>query len=179
MRPVIALFLATALPAALAAELPDPLARLMPPRPVIENYQDQTRFVADVLAWERQRQALQQRLKNGELKLEDDNARDTEDNWHHITGPEDLETAINNARGYIQPRYRERYRYNRTTHVSFPLEHLPSDALAHEVIPSLPQAKPPLELELEELPEQVLTQLERVQELTQTLPHPAQSTLEP
>lgn len=169
LRPALALLLLAALPAAAGTRLPDPLERLLPPRPEMENYQDQSRFVADVLAWERKRQALLQKLERGELTLEQKNEGTRHENdWHHVTGPEDLETAINNARGYVQPRYREKYRFNRTTHLSFPLEHLSTDVMAHEVIPSDP--KPPLSRELEQLPEQVLGQLERVQDLTQSLP---------
>lgn len=163
-----------AFPATAGTTLPDPLAHLLPPRPEMENYHDESRFVADVLAWERQRQALLKKLERGELVLDQIDAKPNESDWHHVTGPEDLETAVNNARGYVQPRYREKYRFNRTTHVSFPLEQLPTDAMAHEVIPSNP--KPPLSHELEQLPEQVLGQLERVQELTQSLPAGGAST---
>lgn len=172
MRPVLAslILLLTVLPAG-ARTLPEPLARLLPPRPVLEDYQDQARFVADVLAWERQRETLQRQLESGELVLEEPEQEPEEPDWHHVTGPEDLETAINNARGYVQPRYPEKYRYNRTTHVSFPLEHLPAEVLAHEVIPAEGRVTVPLQLET--LPEQILDQFERVQELTQALPPPA------
>lgn len=39
-----------------------------------------------------------------------------------ITGPEDLETAVELAKDITHPDYKARIRYNRTTHLSFPLQ---------------------------------------------------------
>jgi hypothetical protein len=39
-----------------------------------------------------------------------------------ITGPEDLETAVELAKDISHPNYTARIRYNRTTHLSFPLQ---------------------------------------------------------
>lgn len=39
-----------------------------------------------------------------------------------ITGPEDLDTAVELAKDITHPDYKARIRYNRTTHLSFPLQ---------------------------------------------------------
>ncbi|HQV41797.1 MAG: hypothetical protein IT466_00850 [Moraxellaceae bacterium] len=39
-----------------------------------------------------------------------------------ITGPEDLDVAVNLAKDISHPDYKARIRYNRTTHLSFPLQ---------------------------------------------------------
>lgn len=39
-----------------------------------------------------------------------------------ITGPEDLDTAVELAKDISHPEYKARIRYNRTTHISFPLQ---------------------------------------------------------
>lgn len=38
-----------------------------------------------------------------------------------ITGPEDLENAIEKAKSIEHPNYKEKIRYHRSTHISFPL----------------------------------------------------------
>lgn len=43
-----------------------------------------------------------------------------------ITGPEDLGDAIEKARSIEHPDYKERIRYRRTTHISFPLSKIDS-----------------------------------------------------
>lgn len=136
---------------------------LLPPRPLIENYQNQAQFVADVLAWERERDELARKLQAGELRLERETGAPHD--WHHVTGPEDLDTAVKNARGYEQPRYREQYRFNRTTHLSFPLQHLPAEDMAHEVVEGERyQANPLLKEDAKRLPTQVIEQLDRLQQ---------------
>jgi hypothetical protein len=108
----------------------------LPPRPKIEHYQDRDAFVADILRWQRERDALSARAARGELPPlpADSGAEHDPADWHTITGPEDLETAVRNAYGYEQPHYAEPLRFNRTTHISFPLESLPSEAMADKVI---------------------------------------------
>ena len=48
---------------------------------------------------------------------------------------------MRNADGYVQPQYREPIRYNRTTHISFPLAPLPGQKLADKAL-SVPGALP-------------------------------------
>ena len=108
----------------------------LPPRPKMENYQDRDAFVADILRWQRERDELSARAARGELPPlpADSGAEHDPADWHTITGPEDLDTAVRNAHGYEQPHYAEPLRFNRTTHISFPLESLPSEAMADKVI---------------------------------------------
>lgn len=108
----------------------------LPPRPKIENYQDRDAFVADILRWQRERDQLSARAARGELPpLPADSAAEHDPtDWHTITGPEDLETAVRNASGYEQPEYQEPLRFNRTTHISFPLEKLPAEAMADKAV---------------------------------------------
>lgn len=141
----------------------DSLSHLLPPRPSIDDYQNQAQFVADVLAWERERDELARKLQTGELQIK--RKPGSSHDWHHVTGPEDLDTAVENARGYEQPRYREQYRFNRTTHLSFPLQHLPAEDMAHEVVEGERyQANPVLKEDAERLPTQVIEQLDRLQQ---------------
>lgn len=107
------------------------LQQLIGPRPDIADYQQREDFVRDVLAWEKRKEEVSRRLASGALKLpEKDSAQD----WHHVTGPEDLDTALRNAQGYVQPNYKQTYRFHRTTHISFPLKRLPADQLAKKRI---------------------------------------------
>jgi hypothetical protein len=108
----------------------------LPPRPKIENYQDREAFVADILFWQRERDELAARAARGELPPlpAGSGAEHDPDDWHTITGPEDLDTAVRNATGYQQPHYPEPLRFNRTTHVSFPLESLASEDMADKAI---------------------------------------------
>ena len=54
--------------------------------------------------------------------------------WHIVTGPEDLDQAVSNARGYQQPAYEEPVRFDRSTHISFPLAPLPGESMARQAI---------------------------------------------
>lgn len=54
--------------------------------------------------------------------------------WHTVTGPEDLDQAVSNAWGYQQPEYEEPVRFNRSTHISFPLAPLPGESMARQAI---------------------------------------------
>src|SRR5690606_7970122 len=101
-------------------------AQQLPPRPQISDYEDQAAFVADVLAWEK----LRDQLANSPAPEPEPSSAPHD--WHHVTGPEDLETAIMNAEGYEQPVYREQLRFNRTTHISFPLPKLDSREMAEK-----------------------------------------------
>ncbi|MEE4252289.1 MAG: hypothetical protein V2I38_16995 [Alcanivoracaceae bacterium] len=108
----------------------------LPPRPKIENYQDREAFVADILLWQRERDELSARAARGELPPlpAESGAEHDPDDWHTITGPEDLDTAVRNASGYQQPNYAEPLRFNRTTHISFPLESLATEDMADKAI---------------------------------------------
>ena len=124
--PVIALVLLTPLPS-----LASPAATGQPgPRPQISDYQDQQTFVKALLAWQRRMAQWQP----GESDTAPPPLRDDQKDWHRVTGPEDLDTAVSNAAGYQQPRYREAKRFDRTTHVSFPLAPLPQELLADQVV---------------------------------------------
>ena len=99
------------------------LARALGARPEIRDYTRQDRFVTDLLAWQRHKSELEAKLARGESIAPP--APAPQPNWHHVTGPEDLDTALHNAQGYKQPNYQEPIRYDRTTHLSFPLPPLP------------------------------------------------------
>jgi hypothetical protein len=131
----------------------------------MEEYKDQTAFVADVLAWQQLKDKLAHSATNSK-KPEPEQTQVGAHDWHHITGPENLETAVRNAEGYVQPDYREKLRFNRTTHISFPLQHLPPTIMSAEVATSttLP-TDAPASTELELLPVQMMEQLEQMQRL--------------
>ena len=137
----------------------------LPPRPRIQDYSDQNRFISDVLAWQR----LRDKLASEPHKPAPTPVHDPHD-WHHVTGPENLDTALHNAEGYVQPHYKQKYRYNRTTHLSFPLPHLAPSQMASET--AAPAADSParrkdeMKSEMERLPEQVINQLDQLQLFT-------------
>ncbi|MCC1496994.1 hypothetical protein [Alcanivorax sp. 1008] len=141
------------------------------PRPKIENYQDREAFVADILLWQRERDQLAARAARGELPpLPAESAAEHDpDDWHTITGPEDLETAVRNASGYQQPNYSEPLRFNRTTHISFPLESLASEDMSDKAIDGALGA----EHEQPEKPASAMTELllEDLEEVTRLPPN--------
>ena len=126
------------------------------PRPEIRNYSQQDQFVTDLLAWKARRKALTNKLLQG-LSILPPHPEQPDD-WHHVTGPEDLETALQNARGYQQPNYREPLRYDRTTHISFPLPPLGKQQLAKE---RLEPVRPPLTANT--IPEPLLDETSQLQ----------------
>lgn len=104
----------------------------LPPRPKLDQYANEEAFVKDVLAWEKRKRELE-----AQGRLEQETASEAESrpgDWHHITGPENLDEALRNAYGYEQPDYKEKYRFNRTTHISFPLERLGPGQLSRSAI---------------------------------------------
>ena len=115
------------------------LEQALGPRPEIRNYDQQDQFVTDLLAWKARRKALTEKLLEGERILPPE--PEPPSNWHNVTGPEDLDTALQNAKGYQQPNYKEARRYDRTTHLSFPLPPLGRQQLARE---QLKPVQPPL-----------------------------------
>lgn len=100
----------------------------LPPRPQLALYRSEQAFVAALLAWKREREVVAEKIARGELALPP--PPPPEDDWHHISGPEDIDSALEKAAGFEQPHYRERYRFNRSTHVSFPLPALPPEQMA-------------------------------------------------
>lgn len=161
--------------AALAADSPT-LDNRLPPRPSIDDYQERAGFIADILAWKRQRDALAAKAARGELPplSEGSEAHHDPDDWHHITGPEDLDTAIRNAHGYVQPEYQEPLRFNRTTHISFPLEKLPADSLASEVVDDALGVTPQHPtIADQQLPQRLLDELDDLNDLTRIQRQPA------
>lgn len=128
-------------------------------RPNIADYQDQKQFVIDVLEWEKQQQSVSASTNSAA----DHESADSHD-WHHVTGPENLSTAIKNADGYVQPNYKETYRFNRTTHISFPLPKLKSTEMAEEAAAgSAKQLSDDLLTQMEKLPEHVVDQINQLQ----------------
>lgn len=129
---------------------PDPSSqssRIPEERPRMENYADPERFVADVLAWEKQQK------KANKPTRQHSSGPYAEGNWHQVTGPEKLDEALRNAYGYTQPNYQEKYRFNRTTHLSFPLERLESGQLSGQAITGVLQPTAGEAPSLEPLPE--------------------------
>ena len=163
--------LALLLPALSAAEDAGYLTGWLPPRPQMEDYQDREAFVADILRWQRERNELAARAARGELPPlpEESAAEHDPDDWHVITGPEDLDVAVQKAYGYQQPAYEEPLRFNRTTHISFPLESLPLEDMAENAVNGVlgtpdhaPAARPA------ELSERLLEDLEEITRLPGT-----------
>lgn len=54
-----------------------------------------------------------------------------------VTGPEDLEEAVEKAKKFLHPVYTARLRYRRTTSLSFPLPHARNELLAEAVVRDL------------------------------------------
>lgn len=135
------------------------LRQVLGPRPEIRNYSKQDQFVTDLLAWKARRKTLTQKLQQGEDILPPQPRKPND--WHHVTGPEDLDTALRNAKGYQQPNYKEALRYDRTTHLSFPLPPLGKQQLADE---RLEPVRPPLRHPAAEgVPEPLLDETSQLQ----------------
>lgn len=143
----------------------------LPPRPKIENYQDRGAFVADILLWQRERDALAARAARGELPPlpAESGAEHDPDDWHTITGPEDLDTAVRKASGYQQPDYPEPLRFNRTTHISFPLESLATEDMADKAIDGALDKASNRSDKPNSMTELLLEDLEEITRLPQTL----------
>lgn len=162
MRGVAILMFSLLLPSSLQAEGPirEKHMAAPDPRPQISDYEKREDFVRDILAWKK-RNSESARSDAGSA---DDNTTAEPLDWHHVTGPEDLDTALRNAEGYIQPHYQQPYRFDRTTHISFPLNRLEREQLAEKRVE--PPAKgvnaslPPEDLTLK--PEQPLITEERL-----------------
>jgi hypothetical protein len=135
------------------------LARALGPRPEIRDYTRQDRFVTDLLAWQRHKSELEAKLARGESIAPP--APAPQPNWHHVTGPEDLDTALHNAQGYKQPNYQEPIRYDRTTHLSFPLPPLPQQQLSEKVLTG--ERPVPADPAKEEIHEELLEENTRLQ----------------
>ena len=135
------------------------LARALGARPEIRDYTRQDRFVTDLLAWQRHKSELEAKLARGESIAPP--APAPQPNWHHVTGPEDLDTALHNAQGYKQPNYQEPIRYDRTTHLSFPLPPLPQQQLSEKVLTG--ERPVPADPAKEEIHEELLEENPRLQ----------------
>ena len=135
------------------------LVRALGARPEIRDYTRQDRFVTDLLAWQRHKSELEAKLARGEPIAPP--APAPQPNWHHVTGPEDLDTALHNAQGYKQPNYQEPIRYDRTTHLSFPLPPLPQQQLSEKVLTG--ERPVPADPAKEEIPEELLEENTRLQ----------------
>ena len=135
------------------------LARALGARPEIRDYTRQDRFVTDLLAWQRHKSELEAKLARGESIAPP--APAPQPNWHHVTGPEDLDTALHNAQGYKQPNYQEPIRYDRTTHLSFPLPPLPQQQLSEKVLTG--ERPVPADPAKEEIHEKLLEENTRLQ----------------
>ena len=135
------------------------LARALGARPEIRDYTRQDRFVTDLLAWQRHKSELEAKLARGESIAPP--APAPQPNWHHVTGPEDLDTALHNAQGYKQPNYQEPIRYDRTTHLSFPLPPLPQQQLSEKVLTG--ERPVPADPAKEEIHEELLEENTRLQ----------------
>lgn len=141
----------------------------LPPRPNISEYQDQEEFVKDILVWEKLRVTLTAPAeKKASSEPSSKNSRPSyAEDWHHVVGPEDLDTALKNAQGYEQPHYTAQHRFNRTTHVSFPLQHLRSEEMAKKAAEGNPDiATSALQTEIEVLPGRIIGQLDQLQLFT-------------
>ncbi|EKF75925.1 hypothetical protein A11A3_00485 [Alcanivorax hongdengensis A-11-3] len=137
------------------------LAQVLGPRPQINDYDNQDRFVTDLLAWEQHRSALKKKLARGESIAPPAPAKPHD--WHHVTGPEDLDTALQNAKGYQQPHYKAKLRYNRTTHISFPLPRLPRQQLSRETVPGVMAPLQDQNAARAPIPEELLEETEQLQ----------------
>ena len=118
-----------------------------PPRPDINDYTDTQAFVADMLHWQRQHGTAADGVESSADEGNQEDSGRYEKPWHRVTGPEDLEQAVRNADGYEQPRYPEPRRFDRTTHISFPLPPLPAERMASEALEGALYAPPENALE--------------------------------
>ncbi|MCK5875804.1 MAG: hypothetical protein KAG82_13995 [Alcanivoracaceae bacterium] len=170
MRPRLVSILAIAILSLSDVALALDVEHWIGPRPRIEDYQNREAFVTDVLAWQKDRDAVIELARQGALPEVEAKPADPRD-WHTVTGPEDLNTAVMNASGYQQPVYKERRRFNRTTHISFPLQQLPVESLSSSAVnDSL--GKPPATLETE-LPNEL------AERLSLTIEDPARTAAAP
>jgi hypothetical protein len=98
-------------------------------RPSLDDYDDPDQFVRELLAWKRK-----QRRASDHSGQESEPQPSKQDDWHIVTGPETLEGALQKARGYTPPDYEAKYRFNRTTHLSFPLPRLEGEQMSGQAI---------------------------------------------
>lgn len=98
-------------------------------RPSLDDYDDPDQFVRELLAWKRK-----QRRASDHSGQESKARPSKQDDWHIVTGPETLEGALQKARGYTPPDYEAKYRFNRTTHLSFPLPRLEGEQMSGQAI---------------------------------------------
>lgn len=147
----------------------------LPPRPQLDHYDSEEAFVKDVLAWERRKREL---AAAGESRNKAAETKATPHDWHHVTGPENLDEAVRNAYGYQQPDYKEKYRFNRTTHLSFPLERLAPGQLSRSVITGGLQDMPGEGRSLQPLPElrTIIEETNEMLELGELSPRQAPET---
>ncbi|MBZ2190227.1 hypothetical protein K8B33_14045 [Alcanivorax sp. JB21] len=133
-------------------------------RPVMSDYDDPQAFVADMLAWRNAGTSARGSTDQGSPDQNapaDDAAQASAlgegmKPWHRVTGPEDLEQAVSNADGYEQPHYQEPRRFERTTHISFPLPPLPADHMAREALTGDPALASDIEYSAVSIPERLL-----------------------
>ncbi len=122
-------------------------------RPRLESYESYSQFLAAIYAYKKQIEldkkiadsivwniALPEKNDNPDVSLMPIKSPEFSnfDNVYIapliITGPEDLELAIELAKSFLHPIYTEKYRYSRTTFDSFPLRPLEPVALEQEMV---------------------------------------------
>lgn len=182
--PLLLAVIASAFPLTTAARsnTSHPAAQLSP-RPNIENYHDYQKFIRDILAWQKQKR----QLEDGKAVMPNTTGQtDQPRHWHDITGPENLDQALRNAYGYLQPNYTAEFRYGRTTHLSVPLERLPEDQMSRDAIGGGIEPKAKADREeardhkrtLQPLPEleNILKETENLQNVASSSGRPSPST---
>jgi hypothetical protein len=95
--------------------------RVFEEKPRIEDYQDYSAFLVDIMEYRRQQALAAQAPREP--------APEPAPLWadpYRINGPETLDQALERARFLAHPAYDEPYRYNRTTSQSFPLPQMGS-----------------------------------------------------
>lgn len=162
-RSMLCLLLGLSVP---ASALAGPQSRGEPAnaRPQLENYADPDEFISDVLAWQQQ----QRSAKSADTAADEQEPANNSGSWHNITGPEKLDEAIRKAYGYTPPDYKARYRFNRTTHLSFPLPRLESSQMSGQAITGGLRRETIQERSLKPLPElrSILNETEKREDLS-------------
>jgi hypothetical protein len=125
------------------------------PRPRLENYANYNEFLAAVYAYKKQLELEKKFADSIVINIQLSEKSDTEQSKVSvmpikspemsplvdtylpplvISGPEDLEMAIEAAKRFLHPIYQERLRYQRTTVQSFPLKPLELSVLGEAAI---------------------------------------------
>ena len=122
---------------ALAASAAGTLAAAAEERPRLEDYPSSYAFLQALEAWNRSHPdgappaaVAQAPAATAQPAAPVDPTSEQAPPPFEITGPENLDHAVEQARGLDHPAYKEKLRYHRTTHISFPLNKIDGQDLS-------------------------------------------------